>query len=72
MAVGKKSAADNDISFEGLIKASGIPVSDQEKRDLRKAYSSLMGLATRTRKPGRRWDVRMLPVYSPKAPKGSK
>ena len=71
MAVDKKPAADEDAIFEGLIRASGVPVSDQEKKDLRKAYSSLMGLATRTRKPDRSWDVRMLPVYSPKPPKGS-
>ncbi len=71
MTVDKKPAADDDVIFEGLIKASGVPVSDQEKRDLRKAYSSLMGLAARTRKPARSWETRMLPVYSPKPPKGS-
>ena len=71
MTSDKKPLADDDVMFEGLIRASGVPVSDQEKQDLRKAYSSLMGLAARTRKPGRSWDVRMLPVFSPKPPKGS-
>ena len=71
MAVDKKPAEDDDVIFEGLIRASGVPVSDQEKKDLRKAYSSLMGLAAKTRKPDRSWDSRMLPVYSPKPPKAS-
>ena len=71
MASDKKPIADDDVMFEGLIRASGVPVSNQEKQNLRKAYSSLMGLAARTRKPGRSWDVRMLPVLSPKPPKGS-
>ncbi len=72
MTVGKKPTKDDEKIFEGLIGASGVPVSNQEKSELRKAYSSLMTLAKKTRKPGRGWDVRMLPVYSPKPPKGSK
>lgn len=71
MASDKKPVADDDVMFEGLVQASGVPISDQEKQDLRKAYSSLMGLAARTRKPGRSWDVRMLPVFSPKPPRES-
>ena len=71
MASDEKPVADDDVMFEGLVRASGVPISDQEKQDLRKAYSSLMGLAARTRKPGRRWDVRMLPVFSPKPPRES-
>ena len=71
MASDEKLIADDDVIFEGLIRTSGVPVSNQEKQDLRKAYSSLMGLAAKTRKPGRSWDVRMLSVYSPKPPKRS-
>lgn len=58
--------ADNDALFEGLVAASRVPVSNEEKKNLRAAFSSLMDLAARTRKPGRRWETRPLPFYSPK------
>ncbi|MBK19098.1 MAG: hypothetical protein CMM52_09730 [Rhodospirillaceae bacterium] len=70
MASDENPVADDDGMFEGLIRASGVPVSEEEKQNLRKAYASLMGLAAKTRKPGRSWDVRMLPIFMPKPPKG--
>jgi hypothetical protein len=54
-----------DEMFEALIKASGVPVKEDEKAALRKAYGSLMQLAERTRVPGRSWEVRTLPHYVP-------
>jgi len=61
---------DEDQMFEALIKASGVPVREDEKDDLRKAYGSLMKLAQRTRHPGRNWEVRTLPHFVPGPPKG--
>ena len=60
--------ADHDAMFEALIHASGVPVSKEEKEDLRKTYGTLMKLAERTRLPGRSWEVRTLPHYTPRAP----
>ncbi len=60
--------ADQDAMFEALIDASGVPVSEDEKSDLRKTYATLMKLAARTRRPGRSWEVRMLPHFTPPVP----
>ena len=60
--------ADQDTMFEALIEASGVPVSDDEKADLRKTYTTLMQLARRTRRPGRSWEVRVLPHFTPPVP----
>lgn len=60
--------ADQDAMFEALIDASGVPVSEEEKEDLRKTYGALMKLAGRTRRPGRSWEVRTLPHFTPPAP----
>ena len=60
---------DDDLIFEGLIRASGVPVSKDEKIALRKAYSTLVKLSEMTRKTGRNWEMGMLPVYIPKPPK---
>ncbi len=60
-----------DEMFEALIEASGVPVRDDEKADLRKAYGSLMRLARRTRRPGRDWEVRTLPHFVPPPPQGA-
>ena len=60
--------ADQDAMFEALIEASGVPVSDDEKADLRNTYTTLMKLAERTRRPGRSWEVRTLPHFTPPAP----
>ena len=60
--------ADNDALFEGLVAASKVPVSAEERKNLRAAFSSLMDLAAKTRKPGRHWETRPLPYYAPKAP----
>ena len=60
--------ANQDAMFEALIDASGVPVSKEEKEDLRKAYDSLTKLAERTRRPGRSWEVRTLPHFTPPAP----
>ncbi len=61
-----------DEMFDALINASGVPVRDDERADLRKAYGSLMNLAKRTRVPGRNWEVRTLPHYVPGPPEGAK
>ena len=62
--------ADNDALFEGLVAASRVPLSAEEKKNLRTAFASLTVLAERTRKPGRKWETRPLPFYVPPAPKG--
>ena len=59
---------DQDAMFEALIDASGVPVSRDEKADLRKTYTALMRLTQRTRRPGRSWEVRTLPHFTPPAP----
>ena len=59
---------DQDAMFEALIDASDVPVSEDEKSDLRKTYTTLMKLAARTRRPGRSWEVRMLPHFTPPVP----
>ena len=59
---------DRDAMFEALIDASGVPVSDDEKADLRATYATLMKLAARTRRKGRSWEVRTLPHFTPPAP----
>ncbi len=64
-------SAEDDM-FEALITASGVPVRDDEKADLRKAYGTLMQLARRTRFPGRNWEVRTLPHYVPGPPEGTR
>ena len=64
-----KPLADDDSVFEGMIRASGVPVTDEEKKNLRTAYSALMGMAAKVRKPGRSWEIRMMPNFTPKPPK---
>ncbi len=59
---------NRDAMFDALIEASGVPVSEDEKADLRKTYFTLMDLAERTRRPGRSWEVRTLPHFTPPAP----
>ena len=44
-------------------------VSTEEKKALYDAYNSLMELASKTRQSNRAWDVRMLPIFTPKIPK---
>jgi hypothetical protein len=61
--------ADNDALFDGLVAASRVPLSDDEKKNLRMAFSSLMDLAAQTRKPGRQWETRPLPSFTPKPPR---
>ena len=62
------SATDDDAVFEAMIRASGVPVTDEEKKNLRTAYAALMGMAAQVRKPGRSWEVRMMPNYTPEPP----
>ena len=64
----KKARADNDALFNSMINASGVEISDSEKKDLRKAYSALMILAERARPKTkeRPWEIRMTPYYTPK------
>jgi hypothetical protein len=66
------SMSAEDEMFEALIAASGVPVRDDEKSDLRNAYTSLMQLARRTRHAGRNWEVRTLPHFVPEPPEGAK
>jgi hypothetical protein len=61
--------ADDDAIFDAMVRASGVPVTDQEKKNLRTAYSALMGMAAQVRTPGRSWEVRMMPNFTPKPPK---
>lgn len=72
MAAGGKPQPDDDAVFEGMVQASGVPVTDAEKKHLRTAYSALMGMAARVRRPGRSWEVRMMPSATPKPPEADK
>ena len=53
-----------DTEFEGLLAASGVPVSDAEWTELRKAYNTLCDLADRVRTPGRDWTVKPMPSFA--------
>ena len=66
------SIADDDAVFDAMVRASGVPVTDQEKENLRTAYSALMGMAAQVRTPGRSWEVRMMPNFTPKPPMAGK
>jgi hypothetical protein len=68
MSGDKKPVADEDAIFEGMVRASGVPVTDRERKNLRTAYSALMGMAAQVRKSGRSWEVRMMPNFTPKPP----
>ena len=48
---------NRDKDFEGLLVASGVPVSDAERSELRRAYETLCNLADRVRNPERDWTV---------------
>ena len=72
MAVSDKPQADDDTVFEAMVQASGVPVTDAERQNLRTAYSALMTMAAQVRKPGRSWDVRMMPSATPRPPKADK
>jgi len=50
--------------FEGLLAASGVPVSEVERDELRKAYDTLCDLADRVRTPGRDWTVKPMPSFA--------
>ena len=70
MATEEKPGSDNDALFEGMIEASGVKMSAEEKQKLRAAHSALMVLAERARprqKPNS-WEVRMAPFFAPKSP----
>ena len=56
--------SDRDTEFEGLLAASGVPVSDAERAELRKAYATLCDLADRVRRPGRDWTVKPMPSFA--------
>lgn len=62
-------SADDDAVFEAMIRASGVPVTDEEKKNLRTAYAALMAMAASVRKPGRGWEVRMMPQFTPAPPR---
>lgn len=69
MSTDDKPLADDDATFDGMIQASGVPMSDTEKKNLRTAYSALMEMAAKVRTPGRRWETRMMPNFTPTPPK---
>lgn len=71
MTTGDKPLADDDTIFEGMVRASGVPVTDEEEKNLRTAFSALMAMAAQVRRPGRGWDVRMMPNATPKPPKAN-
>ena len=64
----KRVRTDKDALFNSLVEASGVEISENEKKDLRKAYSALMSLAERARPKTkeRPWEIRMAPYYTPK------
>ena len=53
-----------DTEFEGLLAASGVPVTDAERAELRKAYDTLCDLADRVRTSGRDWTVKPMPSFA--------
>ena len=53
-----------DREFDGLLAASGVPVSDAERAELRRAYDTLCDLAARVRVPGRDWTVKPMPSFA--------
>ena len=68
MSTDNTPRTDDDAVFEGMVRASGVPVTEAEKKNLRTAYSALMGMAAKVRKPGRSWAIRMMPNFTPKPP----
>ena len=53
-----------DHEFGGLLAASGVPVSDAETAELRRAFDTLCNLAARVRTPGRDWTVKPMPSFA--------
>ena len=53
-----------DVEFAGLLAASGVPVSEEERAELRKAYDTLCDLAKRLRTPGRDWTAKPMPSFA--------
>ena len=56
--------SQRDDEFAGLLAASGVPVSDDERAELRKAYDTLCDLADRVRTPGRDWTAKPMPSFA--------
>ena len=54
---------DTDKEFEGLLAASGVPVSEDERIELRKAYKTLCELAAVVRRRDRDWTVKPMPSF---------
>ena len=55
---------NRDKDFEGLLVASGVPVSDAERSELRRAYETLCKLADRVRNPERDWTAKPMPSFA--------
>ena len=55
---------DTDREFDGLLAASGVPVSEDERAELRKAYNTLCELAAAVRRPDRDWTVKPMPSFA--------
>ncbi len=68
MAERDKEVADG--IFEGLYLASGVTLSPAEKQGLREVYDIMATYAERVRRPGRTWETKPLPHFTPsrKAP----
>ena len=56
--------SNRDKDFEGLLVASGVPVSDAERSELRRAYKTLCNLADRVRNPERDWTAKPMPSFA--------
>ncbi|MAJ93003.1 MAG: hypothetical protein CBC23_013075, partial [Rhodospirillaceae bacterium TMED63] len=59
-----------DQEFGGLLAASGVPVSDAETAELRRAFDTLCNLAARVRTPGRDWAGKPMAAFPAAAPRG--
>tara|TARA_B100001248_G_scaffold234685_1_gene196950 strand:+ start:439 stop:642 length:204 start_codon:yes stop_codon:yes gene_type:complete len=55
---------NRDKDFAGLLVASGVPVSDAERSELRRAYETLCNLADRVRNPERDWTTKPMPSFA--------
>ena len=58
------STTEKDAAFDGLMAASGVPVTDEERARLRTAFDTLEALAMRVRDPMRDWRVKPMPSFA--------
>lgn len=55
---------EKDAAFDGLVAASGVSISDEERARLRGAFDTLEALATRVRDPLRDWRSKPMPSFA--------